>query len=182
MQPGSSRSEPRASTSIALRNRSRPSGFTRTFTHIASMRSSNLTATETCRGSLLGYRAVPESSLRDRRGRGQPQMPSNSGGAAALDILAAHHESGADRDQQNAARKDEDQARMVVIEQKAEERRRHRRTEVETRIDETDHCADRPGRSRAAHQQIARRRRAAPGETPDRDAQKECWNRQYQKP
>src|SRR5271169_1073727 len=37
MQPGSSLSEPKASTSIALRNRSRSSGFTRTFTHIASI-------------------------------------------------------------------------------------------------------------------------------------------------
>src|SRR5947207_15510532 len=37
MQPGSSRSEPKASTSIALRNRSRASGFTRTFTHIANI-------------------------------------------------------------------------------------------------------------------------------------------------
>ena len=34
---GSSRSEPRASTSIAFRKRSRPSGFTRTFTQIASI-------------------------------------------------------------------------------------------------------------------------------------------------
>src|SRR6266481_3253534 len=37
MHPGSSRSEPRASTSIAFRKRSRASGFTRTFTHIASI-------------------------------------------------------------------------------------------------------------------------------------------------
>src|SRR5580692_7152209 len=37
MQPGSSLSEPRASTSIAFRKRSRASDFTRTFTHIASM-------------------------------------------------------------------------------------------------------------------------------------------------
>jgi hypothetical protein len=38
-----SRSEPRASTSIALRKRSRSSGLTRTFTHIASIRSPLLT-------------------------------------------------------------------------------------------------------------------------------------------
>src|SRR6516225_5924328 len=37
MQPGSSCSEPSASTSIAFRKRSRASGFTRTLTHIASM-------------------------------------------------------------------------------------------------------------------------------------------------
>src|ERR1700722_19772052 len=37
MQPGSSRSEPRASTAIAFRKRSRSPGFTRTFTHIASI-------------------------------------------------------------------------------------------------------------------------------------------------
>src|SRR5713226_2681758 len=36
-QPGSSRSEPIASTSIALRKRSRASGLIRTFTHSASM-------------------------------------------------------------------------------------------------------------------------------------------------
>src|SRR5213082_524941 len=40
MQPGSSPSEPRASTSIAFRKRSRPSGLTRTFTHSAIIGSS----------------------------------------------------------------------------------------------------------------------------------------------
>src|SRR5229473_7023149 len=39
-QPGSSRSEPIASTSIALRKRSRASGLTRTFTHSASIAAS----------------------------------------------------------------------------------------------------------------------------------------------
>src|SRR5437899_2496323 len=39
-QPGSSRSEPSASTSIAFRKRSRASGLTRTFTHSASIAAS----------------------------------------------------------------------------------------------------------------------------------------------
>src|SRR5215204_395203 len=41
MQPASSRSEPTASTSIALRKRSRASGFTRTLTHKASISASH---------------------------------------------------------------------------------------------------------------------------------------------
>jgi hypothetical protein len=67
----SSRSEPSASTSIAFRKRSRPSGLTRTFTHIAIIR---------CPPTIFlsASAGAGRHRGRDRRGRRSDTIPARS--------------------------------------------------------------------------------------------------------
>src|SRR5438093_12745126 len=79
-------------------------------------------------------------------------------------VLVADHEGGGDREQQDAGGQDEDESRHVMIEEQAEEGRWHGGAEIEARIDKAKDRARGAGRSRAAHQHVARRSGATPSE------------------